>query len=170
MDVARRCPPAAGRRGLHDSPAATIATGATDVTACYAISTVTATGTIEGTVIFAPASFSVGEGFPGQSVTSDQRTVEWYTTGSSAELVVSMVDGMSDGGSPTPNTISGSSIFLLVKQAEEFIEVGALNVAQKVADLSPTGTEPGSQLLRIRVDVPSVPGGTYSGTLTFSVR
>jgi len=137
-----------------------------DVTASYAITwTPVATGVITGTAIFAPSSIFIGSGFPGQLVTTGIGEVDWITTESNGNLTVTLgTGGLDDGAAhaidtedvswiPTDGTIDGSP--------------QTLTTTRTVRALSPsTGA---SQLFKLRVAVPSVPEGSYSGTLTFSV-
>ena len=140
-----------------------------DVTASYAITWVpVSTGVITGTAIFAPATVSAGSGFPGQSVTSDVGQVDWITTESGGNLIVTLgTGGLDDGAS---NSIHRQDVYLILTDGVTDGSPAALSLPQTVHalhGLSPSALE--SQLFRVRVNVPAAPAGNYSGTLTFSV-
>ena len=148
-----------------------MADGATDYTSSYEITFVSvpqadpelAGGTINGTVIYAPAAIDIGEGFPGQTVTSGAYTVERYSTEAGMTVTVTLSTALTDG----TNTIAKGDLSLLTTDGITDTVVGPLSSPQPLKKI--TAMSPDGQLFRLRVQVPSSPAGTYAGSLTFSL-
>jgi hypothetical protein len=102
-------------------------------------------------------------GFPGQTVTSAEASVEWLSTESTKDLMVTLDGPLSDGAAPTPHTIAADHVWFAVVGHAFTQMIDALTVAS-------LGADPPHAHFQVRVTVPSVPAGTYSGTITWSVQ
>jgi hypothetical protein len=140
-----------------------------DVTASYhiVVHEPLPAGTINGTVIYAPAAIDIGSGFPGQTVTSEVATVGWISTDITNNLSVSLgVNGLGDGAS---NYIDTEDVLLLTTTDGTDTVVGDFSAARVVASYPLASNTRDSQQFRIRVNVPAAPAGWYAGTLTFEL-
>jgi len=136
-----------------------------DFTVSYTMTThAVATGEIDGTVIYAPASIDIGSGFPGQTVTSASTgTVSWISTEVDHYITVALDGDLTDGA--LHYILKGDIGFLEPAYSTvTWFGTGALDVT-KIASSALD-----SQDFKLRVRIPSAPAGTYSGTITWGVR
>jgi hypothetical protein len=140
-----------------------------DVTASYniVVHEPLPAGTINGTVVYAPAAIDIGSGFPGQVVTSDVATVGWISTDITNNLSVSLgATGLDDGAS---HYIGRKDVLLLTTTGGVDTLVGDFTDPCVVVSYPLASNAVDSQQFRLRVNVPSAPAGWYAGTLTFEL-
>ena len=117
-----------------------------------------------GTTLTAPTAIPIGSGFPGQTVTSAAYPVSWLSTEIGKRVTAVMTADASDGAgahdlrrryrrsSPTNGTTD--------------TVIGPLSTAQDVATITSAA---GSQLIKLRLRIPSAVAGTYTVSLRFDV-
>jgi hypothetical protein len=121
-----------------------------------------------GTTILAPAAVTVPSGFPGQTTTSPNATVSWWSN-ETGKVVSAQLDGALTGTNPV-HTIAASD----VEVSSPTYAWGTLDAVRPVANIADVsgGTIEGasSSTFNIRVHIPSAAADTYSNTLTWSVQ
>ncbi len=152
------------------TPAGTVTDSATSLgdTASYAITSVSRTdGSITGTVAYAPATVNIGESFPGQVVTSGDASIQWLSTETGRTVTATMTHPLSAG---TQAVIGSSDVSVLTLSNGAYATVPPPGGPWDLALITATvGDTRASQVFRIRVRLPSVAAGTYSGTMLFAI-
>ncbi len=116
-----------------------------------------------GTTLTAPTAISIGSGFPGQTVTSAAYPVSWLSTEIGKRVTAVLTADASDGAG---DAISATDIVLITTNGTTDTVIGPLSTAQDVAIITSAA---GSQLIKLRLRVPSAVAGTYTVSLRFDV-
>ncbi len=124
-----------------------------------------------GTTITAPAAFSIGSGFPGQTVTTvAPQDISWWSNETGKTLTVTLDTALT---SPASNTIAQADVEFASSVAP-YTGWVALNASRPVADIADVsgGTNEAQSAAQfdLRVNIPSAAAGTYSSTLTWTVQ
>lgn len=128
-----------------------------------------------GTTITAPAAVDIGSGFPGQTVTSPDQDVAWWSNEYPLQLTVGLTSALTND----QNTAATGDDTTIARGDVEVSSVdypawAPLSAAQPVADVADvtTGTlETQSQsVFNLRVNIPSATEGTYRSTMTWTVQ
>jgi hypothetical protein len=128
-----------------------------------------------GTTITAPAAVDIGSGFPGQTVTSADQDVSWWSNEYPLQLSVELDSALTNdqGTAPTGDDTTIARGDVEVSSAD-YPTWTPLNVAQPVADVvditAATRETQDQSVFNLRVNIPSATEGTYRSTMTWTVQ